>query len=95
MTESASYQKAIYPCRVCGFDQMYDQWKPASFNICSCCACQFGYNDLALSQVRRYRMHWLINGANWFSENKSRKPENWQSIDVVINQLKNIPPEWW
>jgi|GEM_PF-6473760 len=40
-------------------------------------------------------MHWLINGANWFSENKSRKPENWQSIDVVINQLKNIPPEWW
>lgn len=54
-------------CRVCGLVQEQPPWSEdgevASFEICSCCGVQFGYEDATLQGVFRYRQEWLDFGA--------------------------------
>ena len=95
MPDNKEAHKGFYPCRVCGLDQGYDMWKPMSHSICPCCACEFGIDDDSLSLLRKYRMNWLTNGAVWWHEKQKRKPVNWNTIEDLTNQLKNIPYEWW
>ncbi len=76
-------------CRVCGLWQDDLPWgednQTASFDICSCCRVQFGYEDCDLNTIRKYRLKWLQNGAQW--ADPKRKPINWS----LEEQMKNIP----
>jgi hypothetical protein len=59
--------KPNYYCRVCGLIQDDPPWgndnNTPSFNICSCCGVEFGYEDATLNAIKNYRTTWLANGA--------------------------------
>lgn len=82
----------FYVCRVCGAEQLDPPWgedgQIPSYDICDCCGVEFGYEDMNLESIKRYRQKWLDSGANWFR--KKNKSENW-SLD---RQLQNIPDRY-
>jgi hypothetical protein len=55
----------------------------ASFWICECCGCEYGYTDHPA-----YRERWLSKGAKWSEE--KYKPANWN----LEEQLLHIDPTW-
>ncbi|EEL72054.1 hypothetical protein bcere0026_9540 [Bacillus mycoides] len=70
-----------YICLICGFDELLDP----SYEICSCCGFQFGYDDCDQGYTFiEYRKEWLKKGAIWF--NSAKKPARWS----LEKQLKNI-----
>lgn len=82
-------------CRVCGF--FYKESPPweeikgellSSYDICSCCRVQFGYEDCTYTSVVSFRKKWFEEGAGFHT--KEMIPENWNLKD----QLGNIPDEW-
>lgn len=56
-------------CRVCGYDPGDPPWGDngldPSFEICSCCGVEWGYQDMKLEGVLKYRERWLGAGARW------------------------------
>ena len=83
-------------CRVCGFDNscLYDvrnaPWKngSGSHEHCGCCGVQFGYQDMTIIGIRKYRLDWFENISKW---NDPRvKPLSWNPVV----QLKQIPEEF-
>jgi len=81
-----------YYCRVCGLKQQTKPWgedgKTPTFDICSCCGVEFGYEDAKPLSVKKYREKWLQASADWFS--KKEKPKNWS----LEEQLKNVPEDF-
>ena len=79
----------FYKCRVCGLRQDGLPWgedgKTPSFNVCSCCGTEFGYEDATLKAIRLQRERWLSTSAKWF--NPKDKPQDWN----LDEQLKEIP----
>jgi len=79
-------------CRVCGAKQPEPPWGDdgltPSYEICDCCGVEFGYEDMNINALKRYREKWLKKGAVWF--NDKEKPAEW-SLD---EQLKNIPEKY-
>ncbi|HFT8656195.1 MAG: hypothetical protein E7D37_04275 [Enterobacter cloacae] len=86
------HNNEFYVCRVCGAEQLDPPWGEDSqipnYDICDCCGVEFGYEDMNLESIKRYRQKWLDSGANWFR--KKNKPESW-SLD---RQLQNIPKQY-
>lgn len=84
--------ETLYYCRVCGYKEDYPPWGEdgfsPTFNICSCCGVEFGYEDASLVGIRRHREKWIRDGASWFDPKS--KPLNWSLED----QLKDIPREF-
>lgn len=78
-------------CRVCGWVLAEPPWgedgRSPSYEICSCCGCEFGYEDCRASGILTYRKKWIDSGGVWFSPKD--KPEGWSLED----QLKQIPEE--
>ena len=81
-----------YICPICGYDKLeeapFDETGEPSFDICSCCGCEYGYdvvNDKV--EIEKYRENWIKHGAKWFYEGD--KPKNWS----LEKQLKNIKGE--
>jgi hypothetical protein len=77
-----------YVCPVCGFPGLdHPAWDPqtgeASFTICPCCGCEFGYDDATTSSRDAFRRRWLKAGAPWFSP--ERKPVNWNLPEQLAN----------
>jgi hypothetical protein len=83
------HNKEKYFCRICGFEQEDPPWgddeKTASFDFCDCCGCQFGYQDIHLENIKKYRNKWIQEGAKW--SHSECKPLNWN----LNEQLKQIP----
>jgi len=77
-----------YICPVCGYDELekhpYDEKGNESFEICVCCAFEFGVDDM-LYTFETYRKEWLSNGAKWLLQ-ASKHSDNWNADE----QLKNI-----
>ncbi|MDN5100125.1 hypothetical protein O8C83_04775 [Aliarcobacter butzleri] len=77
-------------CRVCGlqYDINYvrDEFGEATFNICDCCGVEFGYEDINIKSIIKYRYYWLneLKG-KWFIQ--KNKPKEWD----INKQLENIP----
>lgn len=76
-------------CLVCGYNELtelpYDVTGNPSYEICSCCGYEFGFDDHSLNMIfEDYRRQWIVEGAQWFSPNQ--KPLHWNLKD----QLKNI-----
>lgn len=67
-------------CPVCGYAELsqppYDpETKVATFDICPCCGCEFGYNDATPEAKRRYLRDWIQRGTPWFDP--KLKPLHW------------------
>jgi hypothetical protein len=66
-------------CRVCGLQLIEPPWgdddQTPSWDICSCCGTEFGYEDCTVSSVKKRREEWLALGAKW--ADKKMKPTNW------------------
>jgi len=73
---------------VCGFDQLteppYDEHGYSSFEICSCCGFEFGFDDGSQGiSFDEYRKSWLDKGAVWFYP--KCKPLNWDLKKQLLN----------
>ena len=74
-------------CPVCGYSKLLEPARNnnvPSFEICSCCGTEFGYDDCSQEKIMKLRKEWIESGYKWFSEED--KPDNWDAIE----QLKNI-----
>lgn len=69
----------LYICRVCGAKQSDASWgndgESPTYDICDCCAVEFGYKDSTLQGINKYRKTWLDSGAWWV--HKKSEPETW------------------
>jgi hypothetical protein len=82
---------AFNVCPVCGYDKLaelpYNNGN-ASFEICSCCGFQFGFDDDDGNySFKSYRDEWINRGFPVF--NASKAPAIW-NVDILNGQLKNI-----
>ncbi|KND26030.1 hypothetical protein [Streptomyces acidiscabies] len=77
-------------CRVCGQNDGTVLWSNGTphYVICDCCGTESGIGDDNLSQARELRGFWVANGAPW--DVPRNRPEDWNLLD----QMKNLPPEW-
>jgi hypothetical protein len=80
-----------YTCPVCGFNKLeespYDNGS-ASFEICSCCGFQFGFDDDDQGySFESYREDWIKRGFPFFSSHK--KPPIW-NVEAMQQQLRNL-----
>ncbi|MDD5617662.1 MAG: hypothetical protein PHG69_01070 [Candidatus Omnitrophica bacterium] len=78
-----------YMCPVCGFfgldEPPYNDKRESSFEICSCCGFEFGFDEGKTDdKYNTFRSIWIENGANWFLPEK--RPEDWD----LDEQLKNL-----
>ena len=78
-----------YICPICGYNELKNPpWgedgKNPSYDICACCGCEFGYEDVTEESKKRFREKWINNGAKWFTSKK--KPKDWN----LEEQLKNL-----
>jgi hypothetical protein len=84
--------KELHICRICGLEQPFFPWgedgQTPTYDICSCCGVEFGYEDATLVAVRNYRKEWIEKGAKWLKPKEM--PESWS----LEEQLKNIPDEF-
>ena len=71
-----------YICPVCGFDRL--EYPPSDYNICPCCATEFGYHDTSFSHAQ-LRQRWIRAGARWW-DSETPKPPFWSPE----TQLRNI-----
>ena len=84
------WKKNIY-CGVCGFQNDEYPWgkdgELPTFDLCSCCGIQHGYEDIDASSLRKQRLKWIANGSEWLIQ--KLEPDNWDYRD----QLKNVLSE--
>lgn len=80
----------IKHCPVCGFcsigefSSIYELRQ--SYVICSCCGCEFGYDD-----TEKHYEKWIEAGCEWFCQKD--KPENWSLSEQIKNQIRPWPPQ--
>lgn len=79
----------MFICPVCGYDKLsekpYDDDGNPSYEICSCCGFEFGFDDSNESRnYEDYRNKWIKQGAYWFSI--KAKPVDWN----LKEQLESI-----
>ena len=94
--------KSKFYCRICGLEQLEAPWgedgETASFEICGCCGCEFGYDDYNIKNIKKYRNLWLNGELNW--QNNIKPPASWFRASIkptncsLKKQLKQIPKEF-
>jgi hypothetical protein len=64
-------------CAVCGWDPGYPSWgedgRDPTFDICSCCGVEWGYEDSSFASTASFRDAWIARGAPW---NNRREPHD-------------------
>jgi len=79
----------MYICPVCGNsnldDPPYTSEGCPSYNICSCCGFEPGFDDSEGETFESYRIIWLKNGGLWFSEDE--KPKTW-NLSEQLSRIK-------
>jgi hypothetical protein len=59
-----------------------------TYNICSCCGVEAGYEDCMPEGVRRYRDKWIADGAKWCVP--KFKPDRW-NLDLQLMRAPGAP----
>ena len=80
----------IEHCPICGFGPLSEAYANAqelrySFDICSFCGCEYGYDDL-----ESHYAQWVASGFKWF--NPKLKPEGWRIESQLPYQVRPWPP---
>lgn len=68
---------AHYTCPVCGWDQLAENPRCPTYEICPCCGTEFGYDDYARSPLL-LRAQWVARGMRWWSRHRAA-PEGWNA----------------
>ena len=90
----APYRDLPRPPVPAGAEPPYeDSLGPASYDVCSCCGFEFGFDDNPGASARAdsfesYRQDWLDRGAPWFSP--VARPAGW-SVDEQLAAAGLIP----
>ncbi|NOW06122.1 hypothetical protein [Clostridium beijerinckii] len=72
----------IYKCPVCNYNELdeapYNLHGYGSYEICSCCGFQFGYDDYPDKEKcqKKWRENWMKSGCRWYSES-ILPPKDW------------------
>ncbi len=79
-------------CPVCGYEHLpkppHDEHGCPTYVICSCCGCEFGFDDDSEGHTySTYRKKWIDRGFPFF--NKRKQPKGW-NIRVIKRQLENL-----
>ncbi|QNK50261.1 hypothetical protein H7F28_08655 [Brevibacterium sp. PAMC23299] len=101
-----------YICPICGYKDLdepaYDKYGDGSYDICSCCKFQFGYDDdveveegvfMEIPKTHIiYRLNWIKEGAPVF--NTEYYPKKFQlngkvKKEYLIEQLKNVNIDYY
>ena len=80
-----------FTCRVCGMQYDKPTWEndqSASHDICVCCDVEFGFEDITLAGIRKYRAEWIQNGTRF------QHPEYMPAAWNPELQMRNIPDKW-
>lgn len=77
----------LHTCRICGyFDETIFPWgddgKTPTFEICPCCNVEFGYEDIQISSIVKYREKWMNS-------------EKFNSSEKYLKQLDNISSQYF
>ncbi|WP_235592116.1 hypothetical protein [Leptospira noguchii] len=90
--DAKNKMKTYSRCRICGFNAGYFPWgadgKSPDFTYCSCCGCEFGYQDSSLAGIRNWRKEWERSGYAW--KEPDQRPENWdleQQLASIANEF--------
>ena len=80
-----------YICPVCGYDQLEEPPRSsaggASYEICSCCFFEFGYDDDAQGWTyEAWRAKWLSEGMPWRNQHES-PPKDWNPHEQIRRVL--------
>lgn len=80
----------INHCPVCGFGPFPEAYALTaeirqSFDICSCCGCEYGYDD-----DERHFTQWVAAGCKWFVP--KARPQDWTLDAQVHNRVRPWPP---
>ena len=79
-----------FACKVCGFLHDSRPWGETghepSFEICSCCGVEFGYEDATPLAAQTYRSNWIKQGCPWFEP--GRRPPAWNLEDQMRENLE-------
>jgi hypothetical protein len=83
-----------YICPVCGFDDLikppYDEKGNESYEVCHCCAFEFGFDDFHDGHsFDSYKQKWISEGAEWFYQ--PTKPKVWNYNEQIKN-IEKIKP---
>jgi predicted RNA-binding Zn-ribbon protein involved in translation (DUF1610 family) len=82
-------------CPVCGYPDLrepaYDDNGEESFDICSSCGFQFGYDDggvgiedpICAEKQKAWREKWIAGGMKF--KHLSSKPLNWDPVRQLLN----------
>lgn len=82
---------STYHCPVCGYAELkeppYDDLGYPSYEVCSCCGFETGFDDGGMTGDREarflaYRDKWLARGAPWFSE-VDVEPKSWSLCEQL------------
>lgn len=84
-------------CFVCGYDNLpeppYNSYGGPSYEICSCCAFQYGLDDYDYEDKKtvfaEWRKNWIKQGYPWFSSDP-KPPYNWNPSKQLEN-IKEMP----
>ena len=79
----------LHNCRVCGYYTDFLLWgddgRTSSHDLCPCCGCEWGYEDVRPEAARAYREKWLAAGAAW------AEPEEHDG-HTTEERLAHVPP---
>jgi len=84
------HNKLLHTCRICGyFDKDLMPWGEdgdiPSFEICPCCGVEFGYEDVQIDSIVRYRKKWMNSKKFLLDPKYIKQLENISSI-YFVNQ---------
>ena len=70
----------IFMCHICGFPDLEEApygplGNSASHDICPCCGCEYGYNDVTEKGRKNHLEKWISSGGKWFDE--GLRPKDW------------------
>jgi hypothetical protein len=87
--------KNLNLCNVCGADfTPFFPWGKdglsPSYDICSCCGIEFGYEDSSALGILRAREIWIKSGMPW--QESSTKPKNWSALEQLKNHIISSTP---
>ncbi len=81
-------------CPVCGYSDLFEppysdnSGSCPSFEVCSCCGFEFGYDDHNKNySFSEYRDNWITNGFPFYYQDD--KPKDWNK-QIMELQLRNV-----
>jgi hypothetical protein len=72
----------------------HNQYGYASYECCSCCGYEFGFDDdpgacASACSFAEYLGNWVLDGCNWFAP--AKRPDNWNLSEQLARAWIPLP----